>query len=371
MRRDAFKHYYSGYQGILNTLGTRWRPRCAAMWSMRGCAATQTSLWPPHSSRATSRSMCMGINLVKTINANLPRLHRYMGAAPADLRGSTICGSTIRTRHRCRRLPMWLCHMPRPAGWCRRLSKPLGADYAEALSQAFSKRWIDVYENVGKRSGAYSSGSYSTPPFILLNYQDRPRDMFTLAHELGHSMHSYFTRRTQPFAYDSDSDLVAEVASTLNEALLTDYLLKTRDDPSAACKCADRAAARRHPRDDLPPDDARRPELDIHQRDRGRREAYASTRSTRAATSGAALPGPAGDARRRDRFSSGPSRTSNAIQLLCLPGGGHRSVALWRLAARSSAVARRSIACASAEVAARGRRSIVLRDAGVDMTTPR
>jgi oligoendopeptidase F len=107
---------------------------------------------------------------------------------------------------------------------------PLGPDYAEALHRAFGSRWIDVYENVGKRSGAYSGGSYSTPPFILLNYQDRLDDMFTLAHELGHSMHSYFTRRSQPFVYGSYTIFVAEVASTLNEALLTRYLLDTRDD---------------------------------------------------------------------------------------------------------------------------------------------
>ena len=89
-----------------------------------------------------------------------------------------------------------------------------------------------MYENVGKRSGAYSGGSYSTPPFVLLNYQDRLNDAFTLAHELGHSMHSYFTRNAQPFAYGSYTIFVAEVASTLNEALLTDYMLKHRDDPS-------------------------------------------------------------------------------------------------------------------------------------------
>ena len=107
---------------------------------------------------------------------------------------------------------------------------PLGAEYAAALSRAFGERWIDVYENVGKRSGAYSGGAYTTPPYILLNYQDRLTDAFTLAHELGHSMHSYFTRQTQPFVYGDYSIFVAEVASTLNEALLTDHLLKSRND---------------------------------------------------------------------------------------------------------------------------------------------
>jgi len=85
---------------------------------------------------------------------------------------------------------------------------------------------------VGKRGGAYSGGSHKSAPFILLNYQDRLRDVFTLAHELGHSMHSFFSWQTQPFVYSNYTLFVAEVASTLNEALLTDYLLKTRNDPA-------------------------------------------------------------------------------------------------------------------------------------------
>jgi oligoendopeptidase F len=110
--------------------------------------------------------------------------------------------------------------------------QPLGADYQTALSAAFESRWIDVYENKGKRSGAYSTGSYTTAPYILLNYQNRLDDVFTLAHELGHSMHSYYTRRTQPYHYGDYTIFVAEVASTLNEALLVNHLLKTRQDPA-------------------------------------------------------------------------------------------------------------------------------------------
>jgi oligoendopeptidase F len=110
--------------------------------------------------------------------------------------------------------------------------RPLGADYGTAIERTFTSRWIDVYENQGKRSGAYSDGAYTTAPFILLNYQGRLDDVFTLAHELGHSMHSFFTRQSQPFVYGNYTIFVAEVASTLNEALLTDHLLKTRDDPA-------------------------------------------------------------------------------------------------------------------------------------------
>jgi oligoendopeptidase F len=107
---------------------------------------------------------------------------------------------------------------------------PLGAEYRETLQQAFRDGWIDVYENQGKRSGAYSFGTYGTNPFVLLNWQDSIDNMFTLAHELGHSMHSYYTRKTQPYAYGDYSIFVAEVASTCNEAILGDYLLKTTTD---------------------------------------------------------------------------------------------------------------------------------------------
>ena len=107
---------------------------------------------------------------------------------------------------------------------------PLGENYVNTLKKAMSERWIDVYETPGKRGGAYSGGAYATHPFILLNFQNKRDSMFTLAHELGHSMHSFFTRSHQPFQYGDYTIFVAEVASTLNESLLTDYLLKTNSD---------------------------------------------------------------------------------------------------------------------------------------------
>ncbi|WP_353097785.1 oligoendopeptidase F [Tissierella praeacuta] len=102
---------------------------------------------------------------------------------------------------------------------------PLGEEYMKVVEEGFSSRWIDVYENRGKRSGAYSGGSYDSKPFILLNYHDTLDNVFTVAHELGHSIHSYFTRKTQPFVYGNYSIFIAEVASTANESLLMDYML--------------------------------------------------------------------------------------------------------------------------------------------------
>lgn len=102
----------------------------------------------------------------------------------------------------------------------------LGDDYSQAVDRGFNSRWVDVYETPGKASGAYSSGSYGTHPFILMNFQDNLDGVYTLAHELGHSMHSYYTRETQPPVYSDYSLFVAEVASITNEALLTNYLLR-------------------------------------------------------------------------------------------------------------------------------------------------
>lgn len=103
---------------------------------------------------------------------------------------------------------------------------PLGEEYGRVLGKGLDGGWIDVYENEGKRSGAYSWGAYGTHPFVLLNYQDQLNDVFTLAHEMGHALHSYFSDERQPYIYAGYKIFVAEVASTCNEALLMDYLLK-------------------------------------------------------------------------------------------------------------------------------------------------
>ncbi|KPU27793.1 oligopeptidase PepB [Caloranaerobacter sp. TR13] len=111
--------------------------------------------------------------------------------------------------------------------------KPLGDEYIGVVKEGFNSRWIDVYENKGKRSGAYSWGTYDSDPFILLNYQDNLDSVFTLAHELGHSLHSYYSKENQPYIYGSYSIFVAEVASTVNEAILMEYMInktKSKDE---------------------------------------------------------------------------------------------------------------------------------------------
>jgi len=108
--------------------------------------------------------------------------------------------------------------------------QPLGEEYLAILREGFNNRWIDVYENENKRSGAYSWGAYGTHPYVLLNYNDTLSNVFTLAHEMGHAIHSYYSDKTQPYRYAGYKIFVAEVASTCNEALLIDYLIKNTQD---------------------------------------------------------------------------------------------------------------------------------------------
>ncbi|HWQ13544.1 MAG TPA: oligoendopeptidase F [Roseiflexaceae bacterium] len=228
VRHDAFKGYYSAYQGIRNTLGTA----LAAEVRSHVLNARLRNYESALHAALTPNDIPVEVyhTLVSTINANLPRLHRYMRVRRRlmglddlhvyDLYAPLSPGVDLEVPY------------AEGAEVVKAAFRPLGQEYGAAIERTFTSRWIDVYENQGKRSGAYSDGAYTTAPFILLNYQNRLDDVFTLAHELGHSMHSYFTRQAQPFVYGNYTIFVAEVASTLNEALLTDYLLKTRDDPA-------------------------------------------------------------------------------------------------------------------------------------------
>ncbi len=228
VRHDAFKGLYSAFKPFRNTLATTL---AAAVRShaldarVRGYSSALEAALSPN-----EIPLDVYHNLISTVEENLPRLHRYMG-----LRRKVMGLDELRI-YDLYTSPVPNIELVVPYSEAVDLVgeafRPLGGDYASALNSAFSGRWIDVYENVGKRSGAYSGGSYGTPPYILLNYQDRLYDAFVLAHELGHSMHSYFTRQSQPFVYGNYTIFVAEVASTLNEALLTSHLLATRSDPA-------------------------------------------------------------------------------------------------------------------------------------------
>jgi len=178
-------------------------------------------------------------NLIETVHRNLPTLHRYLRLRKRLLGVDELHMYDLY-------VPMvreveYKVPYAEAQEQVARAVGPLGDEYVQALRTGLGSRWVDVYENLGKRSGAYSSGAYSTQPFVLLNYQDTLDDMFTLAHEMGHSMHSFFTRRGQPYPYGDYTIFVAEVASTLNEALLTDYLLKRTQDKAVRMYLLDHA----------------------------------------------------------------------------------------------------------------------------------
>ena len=166
-------------------------------------------------------------NLVSAVRKHLPLLHRYLALR------SKILGIPD--------LKMYDVYTPLSSveysfTYEEALKKAeealavLGVDYLSRVKRAFSERWIDVYENQGKRSGAYSGGSYDTNAFMLLNWQDNLDNLFTLVHETGHSMHSSYTRETQPYVYGDYSIFLAEIASTTNENILTEKLLQEVQD---------------------------------------------------------------------------------------------------------------------------------------------
>ena len=166
-------------------------------------------------------------NLVSAVRKHLPLLHRYLALR------SKILGIPD--------LKMYDVYTPLSSveysfTYEEALKKAeealavLGEDYMSRVKRAFSERWIDVYENQGKRSGAYSGGSYDTNAFMLLNWQDNLDNLFTLVHETGHSMHSSYTRETQPYVYGDYSIFLAEIASTTNENILTEKLLQEVQD---------------------------------------------------------------------------------------------------------------------------------------------
>ncbi|SDJ60537.1 oligoendopeptidase F [Streptococcus gallolyticus] len=168
--------------------------------------------------------------LIETINANLPLLHRYVELRKKILKLDDLKMYDIHTP---------LSEMDMSFTYEEALAKAedvlavFGKEYSERVHRAFTERWIDVHVNKGKRSGAYSGGSYDTNAFMLLNWQDTLDNLFTLVHETGHSLHSTFTRENQPYVYGDYSIFLAEIASTTNENILTETLLKEVDDDKA------------------------------------------------------------------------------------------------------------------------------------------
>lgn len=226
VRRQAYKHMYDAYKGHINTYAAIYST------SVKGDVAESTIRGYDSARQAAMSSDNIPEevydNLIQVVHESLPILHRYM-ALRKKLLGV-------------KNLKMYDVYAPlvdvpesdipfeKAVQMMMECLAPLGEEYISRLRKGVASGWIDVYENVGKSSGAYSFGSYDTYPYILMNYSGRLQDVLTLVHECGHSMHSSYTREKQPFTYGDYSIFVAEVASTVNESLTLKHLLSKEDD---------------------------------------------------------------------------------------------------------------------------------------------
>ena len=227
LRKDAFETLYHTYDNYTNT------------WAAIHSASVKKDVFYArvrHHDSALEASLhgdnvpvSVYQNLIDTVHRHLPLLHRYMAVRKRRLGLDDLHMYDLYT-------PI-VGDADRAVPYADALKTveaalhPLGPDYLKGLRSGLTGHWIDVHENEGKTGGAYSWGAYGTHPFVLLNYQENVDNMFTLAHEMGHAMHSYYSQASQPYAYAHYVIFVAEVASTFNENLLLHHLLQQAQDP--------------------------------------------------------------------------------------------------------------------------------------------
>jgi oligoendopeptidase F len=228
VRRAAFEKLHSAYRSHRNTLAATYAASVKTdvffARTRNYGSSLEASLSPNNIPIAVYDA------LVETVNRHLPLLHRYIA-----LRKKVLGLEKLGVHD------LYVPIVPEVEveyGYDQAVETvlkglaPLGADYAQTLGGGLDSRWVDIYENKGKTSGAYSWGVYGVHPFILLNWSHQLRDVFTLAHEVGHAMHSHYTSATQPYAYGRYTLFVAEVASTVNELILTEHMRAETDDKS-------------------------------------------------------------------------------------------------------------------------------------------
>lgn len=226
VRKAAFEAMYRAYTAQKNTLATTY-----AYNTKTDVVTSRIRKYPSSLESALSGDnvpVSVYKNLIDIVNENLPTLHRYMNIRKKALKLD--------------KLEMYDVYVPiveikeknidfdQGVKIMQEGLAPLGKEYIDNLTQGVKDGWIDRYENQGKTSGAYSFGSYDSMPYVLLNYTNKLKDVFTLVHEMGHSMHSFYTRKNQPFTYGGHSIFTAEVASTVNESLLIEHLIHKSED---------------------------------------------------------------------------------------------------------------------------------------------
>lgn len=227
VRREAFHAMYETYGKLKNTLASTLNANVTKnifyAKARKYDSALDMSLYGDNIPQEVYT------NLIDTIHKHLPLMHRYM-----DLRKKLLGLEELHMYDLFAPLvdefKMDITYEEAKKTVSESL-KPLGEDYLNVLQEGFDNGWIDVYENEGKRSGAYSWGAFGTHPYVLLNHKDNLNSMFTLTHEMGHALHSYYSDTNQNYRDAQYTIFLAEVASTLNEALLMDYLLGKSTDP--------------------------------------------------------------------------------------------------------------------------------------------
>src|SRR6476620_1197321 len=225
-REAAFRALHETYRASLNTYATLYNGVCQRDWFQARARGYKSTLDAALHGDNIPTSVVE--NLIETTRAGVEPLRRYhrlrrktLGVSSYQVYDFSIPLVTFEKKYKYDDVRDWIIAAV----------EPLGPEYQARMREGFTGRWIDVYENEGKRSGAYSAPVYGTHPYMLLNYTDTLDDVFTLAHEMGHSMHTILSHEAQPFVYSSYTIFVAEVPSTLSEALLLDHMLERSTDP--------------------------------------------------------------------------------------------------------------------------------------------
>ena len=225
-REAAFRALHETYRTTLNTYASLYNGVCQRDWFQARARGYTSALEAALHGDNIPTSVVE--NLIETTKAGAEPLRRYhrlrrkaLGVSSYQVYDFSIPLVTFDKKYPYEEVLDWIVNAV----------APLGPQYQARMREGFAGRWIDVYENEGKRSGAYSAPVYGTHPYMLLNYTDTLDDVFTLAHEMGHSMHTILSHEAQPFVYSSYTIFVAEVPSTLSEALLLEFMLKRSTDP--------------------------------------------------------------------------------------------------------------------------------------------
>ena len=227
VRRDAFRNLYKAYRSVKNTIAATYAASVKAdvfRARVRGYAGSLEAALD-----GNNVPVAVYEQLIEAVHEKLPALQKYLALRKRQLKLDQLEMYDLYTPI----VPD--CSMPMSYEEAKALVKealkPLGERYGRLLDEAYENHWIDVYESAGKTSGAFSWGVYGVHPFVLLNHQDNVDHAFTLAHELGHAMHSYHSNEKQPYETADYRIMVAEVASTVNETLMMQYLLGRETDP--------------------------------------------------------------------------------------------------------------------------------------------